>query len=159
MTDFSFLSHSPSSLSLPPIQPPQDITSQPPPMHPSNLPPLIILDDYSINHTLQGTPTEDYPKYPAPVESPSISTLSPHHYHHSPVSNSDSDMHNPPSSGVPSETSSAVVSESDIPSAVASDSGLLLLPITKSSGPKKQTGIHRFFQVLSEDEIQAAQAK
>jgi len=41
---------------------------------------------------------------------------------------------------------------------VAPDS-LLLPPKIKTFGPQKQTGIHQFFRVLTEDEIQAVQAK
>ena len=42
---------------------------------------------------------------------------------------------------------------------MASDSDLLLPSKIKSFGPQKQTGIHQFFWVLTEDEIQAVQAK
>lgn len=67
-------------------------------------------------------------------------------------------MFYPPPSGVPSEASSAVVSESDLPSAAVSDSDLLFPP-KGLSAHKKQAGIQEFFRVLSEDEVQAAQAK
>ena len=68
-------------------------------------------------------------------------------------------MFYPPSSGISSEASSAVVSESDLPSAAVSDSDLLVPSRKKPSAHKKQTGIQDFFQVLSEDDVQAAQAK
>ena len=127
-------------------------------MHHYNLPPLIILDDYSVNQTLQDAPIQDSKKS-ALAESPSLATLSPHYHNHSATSNSDSDIPNPPSSGIPSEPNSAATSEFDLPSAVASDSDLLLPPKIKSFGPPKQTGIHQFFKVLTEDEIQAVKAK
>lgn len=154
MADFSFLSPSPS---LPPVvQPLEEITPKPP-MHPHNLPPLIILDDSSINCTHQNSSTQCYPEYSCLMESPS--TLSPHFHIHSASSNSDSDMLNPPSSAVSSESNSAAVSESDLPSAVASDSDLLFPPIPSKSGSKKQAGIHQFFKTLSKHEVQAMQAK
>jgi hypothetical protein len=65
-------------------------------------------------------------------------------------------MLNPPSSAISSELGSEAVSESDLPSAVASDSDLLLLPTTK---PQKQSGLHQFFKTLSEVEVQDMQAK
>ena len=68
-------------------------------------------------------------------------------------------MFYPPSSGISSEASSAVVSESDLPSAAVSDSDLFIPSRKKPSAHKKQTGIQDFFQVLSEDDVQAAQAK
>jgi hypothetical protein len=151
VTDFSFLFPSPS-----PLPNVQDITSKPP-MRPSNLPPLIILDDHSLNSTHQNSSAQDYPRHPGLPGSPS--TLSPHCHIYSASSNSDSDMLNPPSSNISSGTSSAMVSESEPPSAVASDSDLLLLPIPKLFKPKKQTGLHQFFPTLSEDEVLAIQAK
>src|SRR5882762_7123908 len=155
MADFSFLSPSPSLLPI--IQPLQNITSKPPLMRPPNLPPLIILDDYSVTHTHQDSPIQGCSEYSGLAESPSI--LSPHYNIHSASSNSDSDILNPPSSAISSEPSSAAVSESDLPSAVASDSDLLLPLAAKPFVPKKQTGIHQFFRTLSEDEVQTMQAK
>ena len=145
MADFSFLfpSHSP----LPVAQVLQDTTSKPPPMRPSNLPPLIILDDYSMDSTHQDSPVQAYCMSPGFAESPLA--LSPHYNIHSASSNSDSDLINPPSSAISSEPSSAV----------ASDLDLLFPPMAKSSGPKKQTGINQFFRTLAEDEVQAIQAK
>ena len=72
---------------------------------------------------------------------------------------SDSDMFYPPSSGVPSETSSAGVSESDIPSAIASEADLPSQSHLRPPMPKKQTGLHNFFRTLTEDEVEAARAK
>jgi hypothetical protein len=154
MTNFSFLSP------LLPVQPLQNITPKSSPPKPtSNLLPLITLDDYSVDHTLQSLSTQDYSEPLAPVETPSTGTLFIHHHDYPISSNSDSDTFYPPSSAVPSEASSAVVSESDLPSAVASESDLPLRPQLRQSVSKTQTGIHAFFQVLSEDEIQAARAK
>jgi hypothetical protein len=153
ITDFSFLHSSPL------IQPLQNITPQSSPQkHTSHPPPLIILDDYSINHTLQD-PTKDHSKPSTPPGTPLTGTLVFHHPNCSTSSNSDSEMFYPPSSGIPSEASSAVVSESDLPSAIVSESDLPPPSHLQPPAPKKQTGIYDFFQALSEDEIQAAQAK
>ena len=154
MTDFSFLS-------FPTLQPLQDISPK--------LPPLITLDDYSVGNASWESSTQNYSEPLALGETPSAKTHSLYHHDHSTPNDSDSDVFYPPSSAVPSETSSAVVSESDLPSAaasesdfpsaVASESDLLLQPQSRSSGSKIQTGIHAFFRVLPEDEIQALRAK
>ena len=78
---------------------------------------------------------------------------------------SDSDISLPPSSAVPSEPSSAVpselgsavVSESELPSEVASEPDLLPQPEIKRF--KMQTGIQDFFRILSEDEARIMQTK
>ena len=162
MTDFSFLSP------LPTIQPPQNIPLQPPQNIPlqsppskftSSAPPLIILDDYSVDDMPQNSTTQEFSEPPSPVGSPSTGILSIHHHGYSTSGNSDSDSFYPPSSAVPSETSSAVVSESDLPSAVASESDLPPQPKNRLSMSKTQTGIHSFFRVLTADEAKAARAK
>ena len=85
---------------------------------------------------------------PGFTESPSA--LSPHYnIIHSALSNSDSDLINPPSPAISSGPSTAVTSDLD----------LLLPPMVKSSGPKKQTGVNQFFWTLAEDEVQVIQAK
>jgi len=159
MTDLSFLSPLPQA---------QDIALQTSPPKPtSDVPPLIILDDYSTVQALPGPSAEDHPEPPALPESSSTRALFPHS-DYSASGDSDSDMLYAPSSGVPSETSSAGVSESDLPSAVASEADLpskshLLTSMPKShlrsSIPKKQTGIYDFFWPLTEDEVEASRAK
>jgi len=162
MIDFSFLS--PSSLN----QPPPNLTLQSsPPRHTPNPPPLIILDDYSVTCTHQDPSTEDQYIPMASPESPSPRT---HFYlNHSASGDSDSEMCYPPSSGGPSEASSAAVSESDLPSAAASEADLPSAVVSRvnlslqshlrPSVPKKQTGISDFFRTLSEGEVEAARAK
>ena len=171
MTDFSFLS-------FPTLLPLQDIPPQSPlSKSTSGAPPLITLDDYSIEDASQGPSTQDYSESLASGETPSAETLFIHYHDHSTPNDTDSDIFYPPSSAVPSETSSAVVSESDfpsavsesdfpsavaseydLPSAVASESDLLQ-PQGRPSGSKIQTGIHAFFRVLPEDKVQALRAK
>jgi hypothetical protein len=71
-----------------------------------------------------------------------------YNYDHSNYSNSDISTHPPPSSNAPTEISSAVASDSD-----------LLLPQTKSSKPIKQTGLLNFFSVILGDEAHAMWGK
>ena len=85
-------------------------------------------------------------------------TLVPHP-HFSASGDSDSEMFYPPSSGGPSDASSAAVSESDLPSAVTSEADLPPKSHLHPTRPKKQTGIHDFFRALSENEVEAARAK
>jgi len=162
MVDFSFLTPSPLN------HPPQNITLQSsPPRHPPNPPPLIILND-SVALTHQAQSTDDEYKPMASPESPSPGTFF-SHPNRSASGDSDSEMYYPPSSGGPSEASSAGVSESDFPSAAASEADL---PSAVASGanftiqsrlrpsmPKKQAGICDFFRTLSEGEVEAARAK
>lgn len=157
ITDFAFLS-------LPPFSPPA--TQQPPNNNtsPSNPPPLITLEDYSTSYN-QDTIAYNGPEQ---MEITSANKLIFHNNNSTP-DNSDSDMPYPPSSAVPSELSSAAASESDLPSVVASEPESPsmvalepnLLPPHKVKLPmaKMQTGIQSFFRVLSEDEVQAKQAK
>ena len=153
MADFSFLSPSP------PIQPAQNITLQiSPPKPTSNPTPLIILDDYSVVHALQDTSTEDYSELSGLPESSLTGVLFPHP-NCSASGDSDSDMLYPPSSGVPSETSSAGVSESNLSSAIASEADLPSQSHLHPPMPKKQSGLHDFFQTLTEDEVEAVRAK
>ena len=152
MADFSFLPL------LSSIQPPQTITSQPsPPKHIPNPPPLITLEDYSVVHVLQDPPPEDNSGPSTIPESPLAKTLF-SHSNYSASGDSDSEMFYPPSSGGPSEASSAMVSESDLPSAVASEADL---PLQSNLHPvsKKQAGIRDFFRALTEDEVEAVQTK
>jgi hypothetical protein len=98
------------------------------------------------------------------------------HHAYSEPDDSDSEMAYPPSSAitsevsslVPSEASSAVASESELPSAATSESELpsavasesnLHLPKIKQSRSKIQAGIQNFFRVLTKDEVQALQVK
>ena len=152
MVDFSCLPPLPSN------QSPQTNTSQPsPPKHVPNPPPLITLEDYSVVHVLPDPPTEDNAGPSTIPEIPLIKTLF-SHSNYSASGDSDSEMIYPQSSGGPSETSSAMVSESDLPSAVASEADL---PSQASLHPvsKKQAGIYNFFQALTEDEVEAVQTK
>ena len=164
MTDFSFLSP------LPLVQPLPNITPQSSPLkNISNPPPLITLDDYSANYNLQNFSAKDQFEPLAPPETPLTGAFFLHHPNYSTSSNSDSERIYPPSSGMPSEASSAVASESDLPSAVASEPDLPSTMVTESnilvqshlqpSEPKKQTGIYDFFRALFADEIQLVRAK
>src|SRR5579872_1714392 len=144
-------------------------------------PPLITLDDYSID-AIMDTSSHGYHRKSAimPTTPTKIQKFSHHHF----ISDdSDSDGIYPPISADPSEVSSAaiseassavaseasfiavsevgsaVVSESDVLSGVASESDLLPLPKTKKPVPKSQVGILDFFPVLSESDIQAQRAK
>ena len=153
MTDFSFLS--PSSI----IQSPQNASLQlSPPKHASDPPPLIILDDYSIVHALQDPSADNNSEPSAIPEIPLNRTLF-HHSNYPTSADSDSEMYYPPSSGVPSEASSAAASEPDIPSAVASEADLPPQSHLRPPAPKKQAGIQDFFRALTEDEVEVMQKK
>ena len=143
MTDFTFLS--PSSSPPPVAQQLQENTFQLSPEHILE-PPLITFDDYSVSQTLEDGSAGDYLE-DSPMVDISTETLF-HHHNYSTFGDPDSDTSYPPSSAVTSGASSAIPSESDLPSAVASESELLLPSKINKPGFMKQTGIHNFFQVL-----------
>jgi hypothetical protein len=114
-------------------------------------PPSIILDDFSIDpddpsmtlfahqqSTSDGMEDISFASDPPTCD-----------YNHSNYSNSDITTHLPPSSNAPTEVSSAV----------ASDSELLLPPKTQSSKPTKKPGLLNFFPVIPADEAHAAWGK
>jgi biopolymer transport protein ExbD len=74
-------------------------------------------------------------------------------YGHTDYSGSDRSIHLPPSSGVPSEVSSAVTSDSDLPPPPPPS------PPPKSSKPVQQTGLLNFFSAVPRDEVHAAWGK
>jgi len=136
---------------------PQELLSVPPPS--------IVLHNLSIHH-----PTDGLPIHPPDYQQHTDSDLDPittddhsaYEYTDSSIyghtslsvqdytnySGSDVSAHLPPSSGVPSEVSSAVTSDSDLPP-----------PPHKPAKPVRQTGLLNFYSVIPGGEAHAAWGK